>query len=132
MGCRIKGVSEIAFWVNDLVVAKRFYVDLLGCEIVDEDDGHNVFLKAGDVLIVLFDRESPNTNLANDYLARTGGARGDVYHVALRMDRSDLDSFGEELKTAGLVVKGPVDFAGGRRSYFTEDPDQHYIEFTDR
>jgi hypothetical protein len=76
--------------------------------------------------------DNPGTALANEYLARTGGPRGDVYHIAFRVDRDGLDGLSAGLRERGLAVRGPVDFATGRRSYFLEDPDEHYIELTDR
>jgi catechol-2,3-dioxygenase len=56
----------------------------------------------------------------------------DVYHVAFRVDREQIDQMSAGLREHGLEVRGPVDFATGRRSYFLEDPDAHYIELTDR
>ncbi len=52
--------------------------------------------------------------------------------VAFKMAPERLDEFSLQLKVDGLPVKGPVEFATGRRSYFFEDPDEHYIELTDR
>ena len=128
----IKSISELALWVDDLERAVSFYTQRLGFEVESSDPGHNAFLRSEDFLLVLFDRRLPNTALANDYLARTGGPRGDVYHVAFRMDRSELDPLAESLRGEGMEVKGPVDFPNGRRSYFFDDPDEHYIELTDR
>ena len=128
----IKSISELALWVDDLDRAVSFYTEKLGFDVAESDPGHNAFLRSGDFLLVLFDRKSPNTALANDYLARTGGPRGDVYHVAFRAERDELDPLADTLRKDGLAVKGPVDFANGRRSYFFEDPDEHYIELTDR
>ena len=128
----IKSVSEVAFWVEDVDQASRFYTERLGFTVESVDPGHNAFLRSGDFLLVLFNREAPNTNLGNDYLARTGGPRGDLYHVAFRTDRGELDATARRLQADGLEVKGPVDFPNGRRSYFFEDPDEHYIELTDR
>jgi len=128
----IQSVSEIAFWVSNLDRAVEFYTGKLGFIIQEIDPGHNAFLKSGDFLMVLFNRESPNTALGNEYLARTGGPQGDVYHIAFKVDAASLDGFGEGLREQGLEMKGPVNFPTGRRSYFLEDPDQHYIELTDR
>ena len=128
----VLGVSEVAFWVKDVEEATAFYVDTLGFETVEIDPGHNAFLTSGDLLLVLFTPDSPNTKLANEYLARTGGPLGDMYHIALRVAPKALDGIGEDLRSDGLPVKGPVDFPGGRRSYFLEDLDAHYIELTDR
>jgi len=100
--------------------------------VEEVDPGRNAFLRGGDFLLVLFVPDNPGTALANDYLARTGGPRGDLYHVAFRVDREELDGMGVGLREGGLEVRGPVDFATGRRSYFLEDPDEHYIELTDR
>src|SRR6266550_1730924 len=102
----IKSISELALWVDDLDRAVAFYTERLGFTVADSDPGHNAFLRSGDFLLVLFDRRTPNTALANDYLSRTSGPRGDVYHVAFRTERSELDSAAESLRSTGLEVKG--------------------------
>lgn len=129
----IRSVSEVAMWVTDLDRAVGFYRDRLGFAVQEIDAGRNAFLKAGDFLLVLFVRASPGTPLAEEYLGKTGGAaRGEVYHVAFAVDPDELDDYCDRLRATGLAVKGPVDFASGRRSYFVEDPDEHYIELSDR
>lgn len=127
----IASVSEVALWVSDLDRAVAFYRDRLGFAVESLDPGHNAFLRSGEFLLVLFNPESPNTQLADDYLARTGGPRGGVYHIAFRVAPDALDSFGEALRADGIAVKGPVEFGTGRRSWFFEDPDAHYVELTD-
>jgi catechol 2,3-dioxygenase-like lactoylglutathione lyase family enzyme len=129
----IQSISELALWVRDLDRAVAFYRDELGFVVESIDPGKNAFLKSeGDFLLVLFVPDDPGTVLAKEYLARTGGPRGDVYHVAFRLPPDALDAFSERLKQRGLEVRGPIAFATGRRSYFVEDPDRHYIELTDR
>jgi catechol 2,3-dioxygenase-like lactoylglutathione lyase family enzyme len=128
----IKSISELALWVRDLDRSVAFYRDHLGFELTDLDPGHNAFLKSGDFLLVLFVRGSPGTPLGEEYLERTGGPRGEVYHVAFEVDPARLDGFCAGLREHGVELKGPVEFASGRRSYFLEDLDEHYIELTDR
>jgi catechol 2,3-dioxygenase-like lactoylglutathione lyase family enzyme len=128
----IKSVSEVALWVTDLDRAVAFYRDHLLFSVESLDPGRNAFLKSGDFLLVLFNSEQPGTPLADEYLARTGGPRGGVYHIAFRVEPDALDRCGQMLRDTGITVKGPVDFATGRRSYFFEDPDEHYVELTDR
>ncbi len=130
----VLGVSEVALWVDNLSDATEFYVNKLGFTISDaeSDPGHNMFLSSGDLVLALFDRSSPNTKLANEYLARTAGPKGDIYHFALRLHPEALDEAAEQIKISGTEVKGPVEFASRRRSYFLEDLDEHYIELTDR
>jgi catechol 2,3-dioxygenase-like lactoylglutathione lyase family enzyme len=129
----IQSISELALWVRDLDRAVAFYRDELGFVVESLDPGKNAFLKSnGDFLLVLFVPEDPGTMLAREYLARTGGPRGEVYHVAFCLPPDSLDAYCERLKRRGLEVQGPITFATGRRSYFLEDPDRHYIELTDR
>ena len=128
----LKSISELALWVSDLDRAVEFYTANLGFAVESRDAGRNAFLRSGDFLLVLFVPEDPGTILAREYLARVGAPRGAVYHVAFRLDPEALDLAGESLRATGMEVSGPVDFATGRRSYFFEDPDQHYIELTDR
>src|SRR5690348_15218394 len=113
----IKGISELAFWVKDLDRSVAFYCDQLGFTVDEIDPGRNAFLRSGDFLLVLFVPEDPGTQLASEYLARTGGPRGHVYHVAFLIDRERLDRCSAELRERGLEVRGPVDFGSGRRSY---------------
>lgn len=128
----VQSISELALWVTDLDQAVLFYTGNLGFTVREIDPGRNAFLSSGDFLLVLFVPEDPGTDLARDYLKRTGGPHGAVYHVAFRLAPDELDTFGGSLRDQGLEVRGPVDFASGRRSYFVEDPDRHYIELTDR
>jgi catechol 2,3-dioxygenase-like lactoylglutathione lyase family enzyme len=122
----------VALWVADVEAALEFYRGKLGFELRDYEEGKHAFLASGDFLLVLFNRVDPGTPLGEQYLARTGGPQGEVYHIAFRVVPTELDAFGLSLTTSGLAVKGPVEFPTGRRSYFFEDLDQHYIELTDR
>lgn len=128
----IKSVSEVAFWVRDLDRAVQFYTEHLGFAVEDIAPGQNAFLRSGDFYLVLFNPSDPGTVLANEYLARTGGPKGEVYHIAFRLEPEELDEAAGRLRQAGLPLRGPVAFATGRRSYFLEDPDEHYLELTDR
>jgi catechol 2,3-dioxygenase-like lactoylglutathione lyase family enzyme len=128
----VKGISELALWVSDLDRAMAFYIDHLGFTVESHDPGKNAFLKSGDFLLVLFNPDNPGTALATEYLARVGAPRGAVYHVAFRIDPAQLDILSETLRGRELGVSGPINFGTGRRSYFLEDPDQHYLELTDR
>jgi Predicted ring-cleavage extradiol dioxygenase len=128
----ISGVSEVAFWVKDLDRAVAFYRDRFGFEVESVDPGRNAFLRAGDLYVVLFNPEEPGTALADEYLAQVGAPKGGLYHVAFRTDPGALDGVAKGLRDDGLAVKGPIEFGSGRRSYFLEDPDEHYLELTDR
>src|SRR5204862_7108903 len=123
----ILSISELALWVHDLDRAVAFYRDKLGFEIESLDEGRNAFLRSGDFLLVLFNRKDPGSALGEAYLKRTGGPRGELYHAAFRVDPAELDDYAESLKQNGVDVSGRIEFPTGRRSYFLEDPDEHYL-----
>ena len=128
----VKGVSELALWVADLDRAIAFYRDKLGFAVEEVDTGKNAFLRSGSLILALFWREDPGSQLGREYLARTGGPQGEVYHVGFMVEPQELDEAASALRKRGLDVKGPIEFATGRRSYVLEDTDEHYIELTDR
>ncbi|HEV2473159.1 MAG TPA: VOC family protein [Chthonomonadales bacterium] len=129
---KVLGVSELALWTDDLERAITFYRDKPGFEVTDVQEGKHAFLRSGSLVLALFNPAMPGTQLAENYLARTGKPQGEVYHIGFQVAPTSLDSFADSLRAGGLEVKGPVEFATGRRSYFLEDPDRHYLELTDR
>jgi catechol 2,3-dioxygenase-like lactoylglutathione lyase family enzyme len=129
----IVGLSELALWVSDLDAATRFYTEQLGFVLDDVMPGRNAFLHSGGLVLALFAPVAEgNLPLASEYLNTNGGARGEVYHVGLKERREELDAQAERIRSSGVEVRGPVDYGSGRRSYFFEDPDRHFIELTDR
>ena len=129
---KVQGVSEIAFWVEDVEKAIEFYQSRFDFQIESHEPGQHAFLSSGDFLLVLFNPNDPGTSLAHEYLARVGTPQGGLYHVAFRVNRSEIDAMAQDLREKGTAVKGPIDFGSGRRSYFFGDLDHHYIELTDR
>lgn len=129
----VLGLSELALWVRDLDAAVHFYTEQLGFVLDDVMPGRNAFLHSGDLVLALFAPVAEgNLPLAAEYLNRYGGARGEVYHVGLKVAGDALDRQAERIRASGIEVRGPMEYASGRRSYFFEDPDQHFIELTDR
>lgn len=129
---KIEAVSEIAFWVSDVETATKWYCENFDLHVEDAQQGKHAFLKTGELLIVLFNRNDPGTLLGAEYLARTGGPKGDLYHVAFKIEGTMLDDVAESMRARGCELRGPMCFASGRRSYFLEDLDDHTLELTDR
>ncbi len=134
----IEGVSEVVFWVESLDRCVEFYCRYLGFRVESIVPGHHAFLHSGarspGVILALFiDRPENDSALARNYLARhEGEPRGRFYHVAFRVDPATLDAQARWVHSKGIAVSDPVTFSSGRRSYFLEDPEGHYLELTDR
>ena len=129
----VQSISELALWVSDLDRSIAFYRDCLGFTLFDKTEGVNAFLRSGEIVLALFlPVIEGNTAMSQQYLKKYGGPRGSVYHIGLRVNPQHLDQHGNDLRRCGVDVQVPIDFPTGRRSYFLEDPDEHFIELTDR
>src|ERR1700680_4255699 len=97
MKLNARGLSHLGLRVTDLVRAKRFYVDTLGCQMVRETDGV-VLINAYGVLIGL--------QGADEYSAsddRFDPFRVGLDHLALAIeDASTLEGLRRDLDAAGV------------------------------
>jgi catechol 2,3-dioxygenase-like lactoylglutathione lyase family enzyme len=111
------GWSHLALRVTDLVRAKRFYVDTLGCPLVRETEGA-VFITVSGMLIALIgaDAHTPGQDHFDPF--RVG-----LDHLALAVeDPGQLTDMQRDLDAAGV-----------RNNGVEEDPATHrlYISFYD-
>jgi catechol 2,3-dioxygenase-like lactoylglutathione lyase family enzyme len=111
------GLSHLGLRVTDLARAKRFYVDILGCEVAREIDGA-VLINAYGLLIGLYGSDSRSRSHDRFDPFRVG-----LDHLALAVEDASML---EDLKRG-------LDLAGVRNNGIEEDPESHdrYISFYD-
>jgi catechol 2,3-dioxygenase-like lactoylglutathione lyase family enzyme len=109
----------------------RFYRDLLGMEIVLEQDNldypsedHFFFHVGSDTFIAYF-LPKPGADLSAYEQARPGS--GWMDHLALDVESSELDAWAERLREAGVAFEGPV-HRGYERSLYFKDPNGVTVE----
>src|SRR5260370_35000940 len=96
-----KGLSHLGLRVTDLARAKRFYVDILGCQVVREMEGV-VLINAYGVLIGLQGADAYSSKDDHFDPFRVG-----LDHLAFVVeDPSSLEGLRRELDAAGGVHKG--------------------------
>ncbi|MPZ07726.1 MAG: hypothetical protein GEU26_15160 [Nitrososphaeraceae archaeon] len=69
---RFGKIIETCLYSSDLKVMKDFYVNRLGLDMVSEEKGRHVFLKAGKSMLLIFNPE--NTRLAGNSVFPVHGA----------------------------------------------------------
>jgi glyoxylase I family protein len=122
----ILGVHHIAIICSEFAVSRRFYVDVLGFEVIRETyraerKSHKAdLLFPGGVQIELFSFPDPPVRVSNPE------ARG-LRHLALAV--RDIEAEAARLRSNGIVVE-PIrtDPATGKRYTFFPDPDALPIE----
>ncbi|MDL4864553.1 VOC family protein [Halomonas elongata] len=113
------GMRHIALQVQDLEACERFYVEILGMDILRRAHADLVYLTLG------------NDNFS---LARakqdTGGDPQRLDHLGFVVDeRNDIDAWHDYLVSQGVeVVRGPHDHADGGRSLYCKDPDGNTVQ----
>ncbi len=117
MKLNVKGLSHIGLRVTNLARAKRFYVDILGCQLMRETEGA-VLVDMYGMLIALYGDDEPVSNEDRFDPFQVG-----LDHLALTVEDLDtLKALQHDLDAAGVLNHG-----------VEEDPESHdrYISFFD-
>ncbi len=124
MGFSINGLNHLALVVEDMSVARRWFVNQLGLKIL-EDRGELLFLLAGSDIIAL---KTPKMAVAkpehggesNMTSERSGRQNLDHYGFFAQTPQ-EVDEFSEFLRQSNIeILKGPYDRSDGRSIYFRD------------
>lgn len=121
---KVRKVIETCVYSRDLESLKKFYTGILGLELVQEEEGKFVFLKAGASMLLAFnpDRTFPS----NDNLP-PHGANGSIIHFALEIEDRDYEKWKECLAQNGVAIEREVNWNRARSLYF-RDPASNLVE----
>lgn len=106
-------------FVDDLAVARQWYINVFGMPIVDEGPGNCTFRFPGDVYINL------NTLDGAVELIEPApvGPPGTPARMMLTLEVEDVDAFAERLRALGVTpLNGPIDRPWGSRTLTIADP----------
>jgi catechol-2,3-dioxygenase len=117
----VLGIAEITLQATDLELLKRFYTNVIGLSVLQDQDDR-VWLAAGnDSRIGLW---TPGPKEFDDQ-------PGAHVHFALTVEAETLDRLAHQLNRAGVAHRGPIKHEGGDRSLYWTDPDGHRGEAWD-
>jgi catechol 2,3-dioxygenase-like lactoylglutathione lyase family enzyme len=119
-----KGIAAITLFVEDLAVAKAFYLEVFGLPLHFEDPNSAVF-KFGATLINLLDaREAPSLIAPGVVASPDAGSR-----MQFTIGVDDVDASCEVLRARGVeLLNGPMDRPWGIRTASFRDPGGHIWE----
>lgn len=119
---RVDRVVETGVYVEDLAAAKGFYQRVLGLQLVSEEKGRHVFLKAGKSMLLLFRAER---TLEEPKLPPHGAAGSQ--HFALQTPGDDYQGWKDRLVGSGVEIEQEVSWGTSRSLHF-RDPDGNLVE----
>ena len=114
--------------VDDMSVMVRFYRDVLGFEIKEEENTSNVFLEKDGTLFLLY-RKSDFEEMTGRNFSYVKGLNGH-YEIALSVsDYAAVDTaFEAVVKLGAQAVLSPTTEAWGQRTCYIADPEGNLIE----
>ena len=115
------GIAELTLEVCDMDVLERFYVDVLGLDVLSRQDDR-VWLACG---------ERTRLGLWLPGKKEFGDEGGRHVHFAFSAAPGCLDELAGRLAAHGVSYRGPVEHDGGDRSLYLEDPEGNVVEVWD-
>jgi len=127
---KLQRLGHVLIAVRDLEKSKKFYTELLGFKVLEQDPDHGgVFLAIGEYgnTLDLFQSKDPDANKFNK--AEIGNVVGlGVRHTAFAVEtEADLNQAYHALVAAGVSIHKALDHASQKSVYFY-DPDGNLLE----
>jgi catechol 2,3-dioxygenase-like lactoylglutathione lyase family enzyme len=121
-------VLETALYVSDLAEAKRFYVGLLGGEILLDSSRLLAVSVGGESVLLLFLRGATEAPLPTAGGIVPGHGAHGIQHVAFAIAHAALPAWRERFAAAGVPIESEVRWERGGQSLYVRDPEGHSIE----
>ena len=121
-------LEGFGIFVKDMAVMVRFYRDVLGFEIREDEETTNVFLEKDGTLFLLYRRRDFEQMTGRGF-AYADGINGH-YEIALGAeDYADVDRiFVEITKKGAKPVMEPKTMPWGQRTCYVADPEGNLVE----
>lgn len=121
-------LDGFGIFVKDMAVMVRFYRDVLGFEIKEDENASNVFLEKDGTLFLLYRRTDfeKMTDSRFNYADKINGH----YEIALGVENyTAVDkAFGEVVSKGAVPVMKPTTEPWGQRTCYIADPEGNLIE----
>ena len=121
-------LSGFGLLVQDMSTIIRFYRDVLGFEIAEDENTKNVYLEKDGTLFLLFGRQDFEqlTNSSFDYVQGLNGH----FEIALDVDNyAEVDRVWDEILVKGArPVMPPTTCPWGQRTCYVADPEGNLVE----
>ena len=121
-------LEGLGIFVKDMPTMIRFYRDVLGFEIKEDENASNVFLEKDGTLFLFFRRNDfeKMTNCKFNYASGINGH----YEIALSVENFSLVDkvYAEVIAKGAIGVMEPTTEPWGQRTCYIADPEGNLIE----
>lgn len=114
------GMHHIAFHIKNFDACEKFYVELLGMQIIWQPDADNLYLTSGNDNLALHRAKADFEPSKHQHLDHLG---------FFLKTREDVDAWHDYLAAHGVTIKAkPKDHRDGTRSFYCADPDGNVVQ----
>jgi catechol 2,3-dioxygenase-like lactoylglutathione lyase family enzyme len=108
---------------------KDFYVNRLGLNLVSEEEGTHVFLKAGKSMLLIFNPQ--NTSISTNSIFPAHGAitPPSSIHFALEIEQVGYEAARNVLIKNKIPIEKEMSWGSGGKSIYFRDPVGNLVEF---
>ena len=124
---KINKVIETCIYSSNLESMKKFYVEILGLSVIQEEADKLIFLKAGKSMLLIFDPSRTSVN--NDGLPIHGAMTPpSSIHFAMEIEDQEYQPCKEHLGGNGVAIQKEVNWDGKTKSLYFRDPAGNLVE----
>ncbi len=107
---------------------KDFYVNRLGLDLVSEEKGRHVFLKAGKSMLLIFNPENTRISTNNSFPAHGVTTPPSSIHFALEIQQAEYEAAKDCLFQNKVVIEKEVSWGSRGKSMYFRDPAHNLVE----
>jgi catechol 2,3-dioxygenase-like lactoylglutathione lyase family enzyme len=126
---KFEKIIETCIYSPDLKVIKDFYVNRLGLDLVSEEEGRHVFLKAGKSMLLIFNPENTRISSNNIFPAHGAITPPSSIHFALEIGQVDYEAARNILIQNEIPIEKELSWDSGGKSIYFRDPVGNLVEF---
>ncbi len=128
MNPKATGITESALYVDDLPRAVAFYEELLGGQVLLQDERFCAIRLAPEQVLLLFLRGTSTETVDMGFGKIIGHDGSGPLHVCFGIDGGQVSVWEDRLRELGITIESRVDWPGGATSLYFRDPDGHAVE----
>jgi catechol 2,3-dioxygenase-like lactoylglutathione lyase family enzyme len=124
----VNGIVETCLYVSDVARATDWYRDVLGLEVLSQEERMSAIAVAGGQLLLLFKKGATReaVKLPGGVIPPHDG-EGQI-HAGFGVAAGELDAWEARLRDRGVTIEGRMTWSRGGRSIYFRDPDGNLLE----
>jgi catechol 2,3-dioxygenase-like lactoylglutathione lyase family enzyme len=125
---KFEKIIETCIYSTDLNIMKDFYVNIFGLDLVSEEEGRHVFLKAGKSMLLIFNPKNTRIPINSAFPAHGAITPPSSIHFALEIEQVDVEAAKNVLIQNKIPIEKEMSWGGGGKSIYLRDPVGNLVE----